>query len=172
MENQPEVFCGRNEKHIAHGPTCPGTGACGSRDTHEPHLVLEGSLAPYHCFGDRVRLYREKHVTVDGRKLLDTVWPEDPVPLLAVDDIDDRIGHHGASLIGKVEGVRREPDTGWVTGLVITRMHVSGLAAEADFVLDTFTPDPKIPDVMVATGARLAAVTIGDRPTWDEMRIP
>ena len=53
MEDQPYVFCGREEKHVAHGTTCPGTGMCNERETHEPHLRTDGSLAPYWCFGER-----------------------------------------------------------------------------------------------------------------------
>jgi hypothetical protein len=166
------VFCGRMEKHPGHGPTCPGTGKCGDRAVHEPHLVTDGSLAPFWCFGDRIRLYREKHVTVDQRKLLDTTWADEPLPLLMSQDGD---GHDGAELVGRVDDVRREQDTGWVTGLVTLDKGraLSGLAAEADFdQVEYLDPRETPADVLVTTGARLRAVTLGQNPCWDEMRIP
>ncbi len=167
------VFCGRNEKHPAHGPTCPGTGKCGDRAVHEPHLVTDGSLAPFWCFGMRIRLYREKHVTVDQRKLLDTTWSDEPLPVLMADG--DRDGHDGAELVGRVDAVQRERDTGWVTGLLtmIENRPVTGLAAEADFDQVDYVDPRETPDeVLVTAGARLRAVTLGKNPCWDEMRIP
>lgn len=52
MENMPWVYCGRTERHPAHGPTCPGSGLCAVTDDHPQHLVLEGSLAPFWCLAD------------------------------------------------------------------------------------------------------------------------
>jgi hypothetical protein len=168
MENQPWVFCDRMETHTAHGPTCPGTGNCGSRDTHEPHLVLTGSLAPFWCFGMRIRLYREKHVTTDRRQLLDTTWADEPLPVLVS---NDQTGHDGAMIVGTLTAIRRDVETGWVTGLVETgRLNPTGLHAEADF--DSIGDPEEVGDVLVMVGARLRAVTLGDRPTWHEMRIP
>jgi hypothetical protein len=170
----PWVFCGRRERHPGHGPTCPGTGKCGDRAVHEPHLVTDGSLAPFWCFGDRVRLYREKHVSVDGRTLLDTVWADEPLPLLMVEHRDDgdQTGHFTAVLVGRVESIQRERDTGWVTGLVTLDkpQSLTGWTAEADF--DHVEDFEEVNGVLVTTGARLRAVTLGHRPCWDEMRIP
>jgi hypothetical protein len=169
MENMPWVFCGRRERHHAHGVTCPGTGTCGNRDTHDEHLVLEGSLAPFWCAGSRIRLYREKHVTTDGRKLLDTVWADEPLPLMTTDEtVDDRVGHFGTMIVGMVTAIRRESATGWVTGLIRTEgFNPTGLCAEADF--DQIGEPEIVNDVQVITGARLRAVTLGHKPCWDEM---
>jgi hypothetical protein len=166
------VFCGRMEKHPGHGPTCPGTGKCGDRAVHEPHLVTDGSLAPFWCFGDRIRLYREKHVTNDQRKLLDTTLADEPLPLLMSQDGD---GHDGAELVGRIDAMQRERDTGWVTGLVTLDKprSLSGLSAEADFdQFELVDPRETTTDVMVSSSARLRAVTLGTNPCWDEMRIP
>jgi len=168
------VFCGRREPHPAHGVVCPGTGKCGDWQVHDEHLVLTGSLAPFWCAGSRIRLYRERHVTTEeggGRKLLQTTWADEPLPVLIAQD--DAEGHDGAEVVGKIENLHRESGTGWVTGLLTLaregKMHSPiGLAAEADFdggeVAD-------VDGVMVATGARLRAVTLGRRPCWDEMEI-
>jgi hypothetical protein len=168
------VYCGRNEKHPGHGPTCPGTGKCGDRAVHEPHLVTAGSLAPFWCFGMRIRLYREKHVTTDQRKLLNTTWADEPLPVLMAQD-GDGDGHDGAELVGRIDALQRERDTGWVTGLLtmIENRPVSGLAAEADFdQFELVDGREKPTDVMVSSSARLRAVTLGQNPCWDEMRIP
>jgi hypothetical protein len=174
----PWVFCGRWEHHPAHGHTCPGTGKCGHGKTHDAHLVLEGTLQPYWCFGSRIRLYREGKVTNDGRKLLNTTWRAEPLPVMMMNQTrDDQSGHDWVTVVGKLTEVRKEPSTGWVTGLLTLDKprNVSGMAAEADFV--SYEPS-KIPgktdtdDVLVMTNAKLHGVTLGEHPTWDGMEIP
>lgn len=173
MSDQRWVFCGRMERHVGHGRVCPGTGKCGTNDTHEPHLVTEGSLAPYWCFGDRIRLYREKHVTIDGRKVIGSYWQDEPLPVTArlqPNDVWDRV-------VGQITEVQRDRSTGWVTGLLTmaTRaVQPSGLAAEATF--DRLREDPETEgvdgDVLVIINPRFRGIMLGEKPTWDDMVIP
>lgn len=52
-DGHPWVFCGRQEEHLGHGATCPGTGLCANKHDHRQHLVLSGSLAPFWCLADQ-----------------------------------------------------------------------------------------------------------------------
>lgn len=117
----------------------------------------------------RARLYRENHMTTDGgRRLVETGWAEEPLPLLvAPDPAGD--GHDGATLIGTVTGVRRE-DGGWVTGELHTKQDLTGLACEADFDSVELIPATNGSSLVDMKG-RLRAVTLGARPCWDGMTI-
>lgn len=164
-EGTPWVFCDRMERHTAHGTTCPGTGRCGERSVHEPHLVVDGSLAPYWCFGHRIRLYREKHPTTDERLLRETVWADEPLPVMGGGVMD-------GAIVGTLTAVRRDSASGWVSALmeiVASGVYPAGMHAEADF--DQVEYETRDDGVQVTTGARLRAVTLGDRPCWDEMKV-
>lgn len=63
----------------------------------------------------RARLYREDHDTNDGRRLIQTTWADEPLPLLRMPPVSDPAhGHSGAQIIGKVTDIQRE-DEGWIT---------------------------------------------------------
>lgn len=116
----------------------------------------------------RARLYREDHDTTDGRRLERTVWADEPLPLLILREPDPKVGgHYGSVVCGKVTDLRRE-DEGWVTGELHTEEPLTGLACEADF---QGGGNHEWQDTHISVGARLRAVTLGTRPTWDGMWI-
>lgn len=114
----------------------------------------------------RARLYRENHPTIDGRLLRDTIWRDERIPLMML-HLERESVYDPFDIIGWVDTVRREDD-GWVTGELHTDVTITGvgLACECDFDnADTILKD----DVLITTTARLRAVVLGTRPTWEGM---
>jgi hypothetical protein len=114
----------------------------------------------------RARLLREGHINGNGKFIEPgaTTW-SDVIPLMVMLSADYE-GHWGSRLCGHVDKIRREAD-GWITGRLTTTLSLHGLACEAD----TDIIDQPVESLDVMTSLRLAAVTLGTRPVWDEMKI-
>lgn len=119
-----------------------------------------------------ITLYYEDTVTKDDdrRMVTQTTWTE-PVPLMLSAEGE---GHDGSTIIGALTGIHRDGNR------VVGRPSISlapykGLACEPDFASIprlTDLPDrDELPEVMVAVGPRLMAVTLGKRPVWDGLEV-
>jgi hypothetical protein len=110
-----------------------------------------------------IRLYREGHDTSDGRRIVATTWTE---PVLV------SVGSLGGQPLGVVTRIGRDPDTGWVSGLLTIDINVTGLAAEAGFDGGEYSiaaSSDGEDGVAVYAGARLRYILLGTNPTWEGM---
>lgn len=121
---------------------------------------------------DNVRLYREGRWTTDGRMLVDTRLPLDPIPLLSLPTPDSN--YDGVLVCGAVQDVHRGR-RGWVLGTVTTWRtddvdpDFTGFACQAEFAQATTDHDER--DRLVMRNARLESVMIGQSPCWKGMWI-
>jgi hypothetical protein len=116
----------------------------------------------------RIRIFREGYPTTDGRLLVPDVvhLPVTPIPLLR-----QGLSDGSSNVIGRVSGFQRRK-YGWVYGLVDTGedgVSVMGLAAQIDLDHIEHELMGGHLDLMVVTGGRLRAVTLGKHPAWKGM---
>lgn len=114
----------------------------------------------------RIRLYREGHATGDGRILKASTWAPEPLPVMAYSP-----RRKESVVVGTLRHLRRDTTSGWVTGILQTRLDCKGLAAEADFDEVEVDEEASTEDLGVFRTARFRGIHLGTAPTWDDMWI-